>query len=206
MCRYVYGSNNGTTTTIRKISIDGLTLNNLTVDGASEATGADAYMPLLINEMQTYVNLSAKNITATGYGRNTKVATSLFGRLGVGSSADQVTATFGTINVPSATNNAIFTRASLLESFGYGEGKTGSAVYTFIKDDQTNDKVTFGSEIDSKGEYSGKQLWYYNESTYGTRAGLVTVDNKEANADTPQFGGYLPYVKRAMSAKTKSIP
>lgn len=196
VCRYVYGSNNGTTTTIRKISIDGLTLNNLTVDGASEATGADAYMPLLINEMQTYVNLSAKNITATGYGRNTKVATSLFGRLGVGSSADQVTATFGTINVPSATNNAIFTRASLLESFGYGEGKTGSAVYTFIKDDQTNDKVTFGSEIDSKGEYSGKQLWYYNESTYGTRAGLVTVDNKEANADTPQFGGYLPYVKK----------
>ena len=196
VCRYVYGSNNGTTTTIRKISIDGLTLNNLTVDGASEATGADAYMPLLINEMQTYVNLSAKNITATGYGRNTKVATSLFGRLGVGSSADQVTATFGTINVPSATNNAIFTRASLLESFGYGEGKTGSAVYTFIKDDQTNDKVTFGSEIDSKGEYSGKQLWYYNESTYGTRAGLVTVDNKEANAGTPQFGGYLPYVKK----------
>ncbi len=196
VCRYVYGSNNGTTTTIRKISIDGLTFNNLTVDGASEATGADAYMPLLINEMQTYVNLSAKNITATGYGRNTKVATSLFGRLGVGSSADQVTATFGTINVPSATNNAIFTRASLLESFGYGEGKTGSAVYTFIKDDQTNDKVTFGSEIDSKGEYSGKQLWYYNESTYGTRAGLVTVDNKEANAGTPQFGGYLPYVKK----------
>ncbi len=196
VCRYVYGSNNGTTTTIRKISIDGLTLNNLTVDGASEATGADAYMPLLINEMQTYVNLSAKNITATGYGRNTKVATSLFGRLGVGSSADQVTATFGTINVPSATNNAIFTRASLLESFGYGEGKTGSAVYTFMKDDQTNEKVTFGSEIDSKGEYSGKQLWYYDESTYGTPAGLVTVDNKEANADTPQFGGYLPYVKK----------
>lgn len=196
VCRYVYGSNNGTTTTIRKISIDGLTLNNLTVDGASEATGADAYMPLLINEMQTYVNLSAKNITTTGYGRNTKVATSLFGRLGVGSSADQVTATFGTINVPSATNNAIFTRASLLESFGYGEGKTGSAVYTFMKDDQTNEKVTFGSEIDSKGEYSGKQLWYYDESTYGTPAGLVTVDNKEANADTPQFGGYLPYVKK----------
>ena len=196
VCRYVYGSNNGTTTTIRKISIDSLTLNNLTVDGASEATGADAYMPLLINEMQTYVNLSAKNITTTGYGRNTKVATSLFGRLGVGSSADQVTATFGTINVPSATNNAIFTRASLLESFGYGEGKTGSAVYTFMKDDQTNEKVTFGSEIDSKGEYSGKQLWYYDESTYGTPAGLVTVDNKEANADTPQFGGYLPYVKK----------
>ena len=196
VCRYVYGSNDGTTTTIRKISIDGLTLNNLTVDGASEATGADAYMPLLINEMQTYVNLSAKNITTTGYGRNTKVATSLFGRLGVGSSADQVTATFGTINVPSATNNTIFTRASLLESFGYGEGKTGSAVYTFFKADQTKNKVTFGSEIDSKGQYSGLQLWNYDEDTYEKPEGVVNVDGKWADKDTPQFSDYLPYVKK----------
>ena len=203
VCRYVYGSNNGTTTTIRKISIDGLTLNNLTIDGASKATGADAYMPLLINEMQTYVNLNAKNITTTGYDGKTKVATSLFGKLGVGSSADQVTATFGTISVPSATSDAIFTRATLLESFGYGEGKTGSAVYTFMREDQANNKVTFGSEIDAKGEYSGKQLWYYNENTYGTKAGLVTVDEKEANADTPQFGGYLPYVYKGNANENK---
>ncbi len=202
VCRYVYGSSNGTTTTIRKISIDGLTLNNLTVDGASEATGANAYMPLLINEMQTYVDLSAKNITTTGYASNTKAATSLFGKLGVGSAADQVTATFNQISVPSASNNTIFTRASLLESFGYGEGKTGSAVYTFFKADQNTDqsknKVTFGSEIDSEGEYPGKQLWYYDESGYGTDDNLVTVDKKIADktGKAPQFGDYLPYVKK----------
>lgn len=202
VCRYVYGSSNGTTTTIRKISIDGLTLNNLTVDGASEATGANAYMPLLINEMQTYVDLSAKNITTTGYASNTKAATSLFGKLGVGSAADQVTATFNQISVPSASNNTIFTRASLLESFGYGEGKTGSAVYTFFKADQNTDqsknKVTFGSEIDSEGEYPGKQLWYYDENGYGTDDNLVTVDNKIADktGKAPQFGDYLPYVKK----------
>lgn len=202
VCRYVYGSSNGTTTTIRKISIDGLTLNNLTVDGASEATGANAYMPLLINEMQTYVDLSAKNITTTGYASNTKAATSLFGKLGVGSAADQVTATFNQISVPSASNNTIFTRASLLESFGYGEDKTGSAVYTFFKADQNTDqsknKVTFGSEIDSEGEYPGKQLWYYDENDYGTDDNLVTVDNKIADktGKAPQFGDYLPYVKK----------
>ena len=200
VCRYVYGSSNGTTTTIRKISIEDLTLNNLTVDGASKATGADAYMPLLINEMQTYVNLNAKNITTTGYDGATKAGTSLFGKLGVGSAADQVTATFNRISVPSASDNTIFTRASLLESFGYGEGKTGSAVYTFIKADQSADqsenKVTFGSEIDSKGEYSGKQLWYYDEDTYEKPAGLVTVDDKWADKDNPQFGGYLPYVNK----------
>lgn len=191
ICRYIYGSSIKKTTS--KISIDNLTLDGLTIDSVADKT---SYAPLLINEMQTYVNLSATNISTTRYEKGTKAATSLFGRLGVGSTADQVTATFSAISLPSATDNAMFTRASLLESFGYGEGKTGSAVYTFMMDDQTNEKVTFGSEIDSKGEYSGKQLWYYDESTYGTRAGLVTVDDKEANADAPQFGGYLPYVKK----------
>lgn len=189
VCRYVYGSS--TSTLVRQISIDGLTLDGLTVDGVTDKTD---YAPLLINEMQTYVNLSAKNISTTEYADNTKAATSLFGKLGVGSAADQVTATFSLINLPSAKDNTIFTHASLLESFGYGEGKTGSAVYTFVKNDQTNNKVTFGSEIDSKGEYSGKQLWYYDEDTYETEAGLVSDGKIKANADTPQFGGYLPYV------------
>ncbi len=191
ICRYIYGSSIKKTTS--KISIDNLTLDGLTIDSVADKT---SYAPLLINEMQTYVNLSATNISTTRYEKGTKAATSLFGRLGVGSEAEWVTATFSAISLPSATDNSIFTRASLLESFGYGEGKTGSAVYTFVKDDQNNNKVTFGSEIDSKGEYSGKQLWYYDEDTYGTGAGIVTVDNKKADADTPQFGGYLPYVKK----------
>ena len=196
ICRYIYGSS--TSTLVRQISIDGLTLDGLTVDGAANKT----YAPLLINEMQTYVNLSANNISTTGYADNTKAATSLFGKLGVGSAADQVTATFSLINLPSAKDNTIFTHASLLESFGYGEGKTGSAVYTFVKADQDNKKVTFGNEIDSKGEYSGKQLWYYDESTYGTAAGLVTVDGKKANADNPQFSGYLPYVYKGKAIES----
>ena len=191
VCRYIYGSSNSSSTSVRQISIDGLTLDGLTVDGAAGKT----YAPLLINEMQTYVNLDAKNITTMGYANNTKAATSLFGKLGVGRAADQVTATFSLINLPSAKDNTIFTRASLLESFGYGEGKTGSAVYTFLKADQDNKMVTFGSEIDSKGEYPGKQLWYYDEDTYETEAGLVSDGTITANADTPQFGDYLPYVK-----------
>ncbi|WP_303250974.1 hypothetical protein [uncultured Senegalimassilia sp.] len=195
VCRYIYGASGA----VKQISIDGLTLDGLTVDGATDKT----YAPLLINEMQTYVNLSANNISTTGYANGTKAATSLFGKLGVGSTADQVTATFSAISLPSAKDNSIFTRASLLESFGYGEGKTGSAVYTFVKADQDNSKVTFGGEIDSKGEYPGKQLWYYDEDTYGVDAGLVTVDGKKANADTPQFGGYLPYVYKGKANESK---
>ena len=119
VCRYVYGSSDGNGTKIRKISIDGLTLNNLIVDGANSATDANAYMPLLINEMQKYVSLNAKNIKTPGYTSGTKAATSLFGKLGVGSEADQVTAKFERISLPSQNSNTIFTHASLLESFGY---------------------------------------------------------------------------------------
>ena len=194
VCRYVYGSSDGNGTKIRKISIDGLTLNNLIVDGANSATDANAYMPLLINEMQKYVSLNAKNIK-TGYASGTKAATSLFGKLGVGSEADQVTAKFERISLPSQNGNTIFTHASLLESFGYKSTGTGSADYTFTKADANAGMVTYGSEIDAKGkEYSGKQLWYYDEATYDTPNGLVKAGDKTANVDAPVFGDFLPYV------------
>lgn len=195
VCRYVYGSSDGNGTKIRKISIDGLTLNNLIVDGANSATDANAYMPLLINEMQKYVSLNAKNIKTTGYTSGTKAATSLFGKLGVGSEADQVTAKFERISLPSQNGNTIFTHASLLESFGYKSTGTGSADYTFTKADANAGMVTYGSEIDAKGkEYSGKQLWYYDEATYDTPNGLVKAGDKTANVDAPVFGDFLPYV------------
>lgn len=195
VCRYVYGPIGSKGTTIRKISIDGLTLNNLIVDGANSATDANAYMPLLINEMQKYVSLNAKNIKTTGYTSGTKAATSLFGKLGVGSEADQVTAKFERISLPSQNGNTIFTHASLLESFGYKSTGTGSADYTFTKADANAGMVTYGSEIDAKGkEYSGKQLWYYDEATYGTPNGLVKAGDKTANVDAPVFGDFLPYV------------
>lgn len=207
VCRYVYGSSNSNGTTIRKISINGLTLNGLTIDGVD---GNTDYAPLLINEMQAYVNLEAKNITTMGYSKDakTKAATSLFGKLGVGDgvnkdpnkAADQVTATFSQISVPSATDSSIFTHAVLLESFGCADGKTGSAVYTFTKQEDAKKQVTYGKEIDSDGEYHGRQLWYYDEDLNGQNEGLVTDGTVEANKDIPQFGGYLPYVKTGQTA------
>lgn len=197
VCRCIYGPINETN--VAQLEIDGLTLDGLKVDGVN---GNTSYAPLLINEMQTCVNLSAKNISTRGYVNMPTAATSLFGRLGVGKNSDQVTAKFEQISLPSQKGNSIFTHASLLESFGYGSTSTGSADYTFTKDDALAGKVTYGSEIDRKGtEYPGKQLWYYDEETYGKEQGLVTVDNKPANADTPRFGGYLPYVYKGKAAE-----
>lgn len=197
VCRCIYGPINETN--VAQLEIDGLTLDGLTVDGVNDNT---SYAPLLINEMQTCVNLSAKNISTRSYANGTTAATSLFGRLGVGKNSDQVTAKFEQISLPSKNNDTIFTHASLLESFGYGSTSTGSADYTFTKAEADAGEVTYGSEIDAKDkEYSGKQLWYYDKETYATPNGLVTVDKKPADAKNPRFGDYLPYVYKGKATE-----
>lgn len=197
VCRCIYGPINETN--VAQLEIDGLTLDGLKVDGVN---GNTSYAPLLINEMQTCVNLSAKNISTRSYANGATAATSLFGRLGVGKNSDQVTAKFEQISLPSQKNDTIFTHASLLESFGYKSTGTGSADYTFTKADATAGKVTYGSEIDAKDkEYSGKQLWYYDKETYATPNGLVTVDKRPADAKNPRFGDYLPYVYKGKATE-----
>ena len=197
VCRYIYGPvKKNNVTNVAQITINGLVLDGLTVDGVTNAT---QYAPLLINQIQTLVNFDAKNISVTdsyNNGASKKIAaTSLFGKLGVGDKANQVTAKFEKISLPSKKGATIFTHSSLLESFGYATTGTGSADYTFKKADADGGKVTYGSEIDRKGtEYSGKQLWYYDEATYGNVDGLVKVGNKTANVENPVFGDYLPYV------------
>lgn len=198
LLRCAYGASGDKKATIK---IDALTLDGLQVDGAEDKQ----YAPLLINAITRYVNLDVKNVAtsnyADAYGTNKTAASSLFGRLGYNANSDQVTAKFEQISLPSQKSNTIFTHASLLESFGYTTTGTGSADYTFTKADADAGKVTYGSEIDAKGEYSGKQLWYYDETTYGTDSGLVTVDNKPANAENPRFGDYLPYVYKGKATK-----
>lgn len=197
VCRCIYGHINETN--VAQLEIDGLTLDGLKVDGVN---GNTSYAPLLINEMQTCVNLSAKNISSTlSYAKGATAATSLFGRLGVGKNSDQVTAKFERISLPSQKGNSIFTHASLLESFGYGSTSTGSADYTFTRAEADAGKVTYGSEIDGSTEYPGKQLWYYDEATYGANSGFVTVDGKTDNDVRPWFSGYLPYVYKGKAAE-----
>lgn len=196
--RCAYGS---TGTIMSTISIDALTLDGLQVDGAEDKE----YAPLLINAITRYVNLDVKNVTTSNYadnsGANKTAASSLFGRLGYDKNSDQVNAKFERISLPSQKGNSIFTHASLLESFGYGSTSTGSADYTFTKADALAGKVTYGSEIDGSTEYPGKQLWYYDEATYGANSGFVTVDGKTDNDVRPWFSGYLPYVYKGKAAE-----
>lgn len=183
------------------ITIDTLKLNGLQVDGAVDKQ----YAPLLINAITRYVNLDVKNVTTSKYADNSGVnktaASSLFGYLGYDKNSDQVTAKFEQISLPSQKGNTIFTHASLLESFDYTT--TGTADYTFTKADAVAGNVTYGSEIDAQGkEYTGKQLWYYDEVTYGTDEGLVETDNAEkANVEAQRFSNYLPYVAKGKATE-----
>lgn len=188
-------------TEMANIKIDTLTLDGLQVDGAEDRE----YAPLLINAITGYVNLDVKNVTTSNYagtsGVNKIAASSLFGRLGYDKNSDQVNAKFERISLPSQNNDTIFTHASLLESFGYGSTSTGSADYTFTKADADAGKVTYGSEIDGSTEYPDKQLWYYDEATYGAVIGYVTVDGKKDDDVRPWFGGYLPYVYKGKATE-----
>lgn len=189
-------------TEMANIKIDTLTLDGLQVDGAEDRK----YAPLLINAITGYVNLDVKNVTTSNYagtsGVNKIAASSLFGRLGYDKNSDQVNAKFERISLPSQNNDTIFTHASLLESFGYGSTSTGSADYTFTKADADAGKVTYGSEIDGSTEYPDKQLWYYDEATYGAVIGYVTVDGKKDDDVRPWFGGYLPYVYKGKATES----
>ena len=62
--------------------------------------------------------------------------------------------------------------------------------------------MTYGSEIDGSTEYPGKQLWYYDEATYGAVSGYVTVDGKKDGDVRPWFGGYLPYVYKGKATES----
>ena len=208
------GTDTGTTTsgalvcrsvTGTKASLNWITLEGLTVDGAGEQDDSGCvYAPLLINNLRTKVTLDVQNLSVESGsydgsdGKKTVAASSLFGNLG-GEDAEMVTAKFSNISLPSLKTDSIFTHASFLESFGYKEGTSGSSgSYIFYK----GDSATYGSEIDANGdknEYVGDQLWYYNEDTYKTNAGLVTVEGKTANIDSPVFGDYLPYVAKGQS-------
>ena len=196
--RCAYGASGDKKATIE---IDTLKLNGLQVDGAVDKQ----YAPLLINAITRYVNLDVKNVTtskdADDSGTNKIAASSLFGYLGYDKNSDQVTAKFEQISLPSQKGNTIFTHASLLESFGYTT--TGTADYTFTKADAEAGKVTYGSEIDAKDkEYTGKQLWYYDEATYGTNEGLVKTDKGEnANVEAQRFSDFLPYVAKGKATE-----
>ena len=187
----IYGSMKGISGRTSVVSIDGLTMDGLSVYNPENIV----VYPILINCAYSYVTLSLTNITGNLLPNN--AASSLIGGVGIPSAdtngtgaykdATQIALSFSKIKLPDITG--AFTRATLLESFRYNEGMVGSATYNFYKaEDQDHAMVTYGKEITETKEYPEMQLWYYDAGTYKQDTGLVFEGNATAS-------GYLPYVK-----------
>lgn len=186
----IMGSMKGISGRTSVVSIDGLTMDSLSVYNQDNIT----VYPLLINCAYSYVTLNLTNVTGISLPNN--AASSLIGCVGIPTTdadgtgsykdATQLAMTFNKIKLPDT--KGAFTRATILESFRYNEGMVGSAAYNFYKaEDQDHAMVTYGKEITETAEYPGMQLWYYDVSTYKQDSGLVFAGGTSS--------GYLPYVK-----------
>ncbi len=182
------GSKNGDTIATARLTVRGLTLDNLYVNGA----GADSYAPLLINRVGSYTHLSFGEARESGsqkgvsyIGTRANAASSLLGEVG-SATGSYVNLEFAGMKLPA--EGGVFTRATLLESYRYAPDGTSAGRYLFYKSDEpsTSAGTTYGSEITNSTEYPEQQLWYYDEQGYGTEANRV-----------PAGAAVLPYVYRS---------
>ena len=199
-----------------------ISLNNVTLAGirvTDVQKNKDTYAPLLINKLNQAVKLTVNNLsTGTGYtsgsgndGTTTYAATSLVGKVG-SAKATKLALSFSNIaldgrlentgNTTSVLNNGkvtvnyytthtIFTKATLLDSFMYSS--EGSGTYNF---NTTDTKVTYGVELtntETIGRNPDKQYQYYNEDTYISDQGSVTVD-KEYVKNRYKASNFIRYV------------
>ncbi len=182
------GGKNGDTIATARLTVRGLTLDGLYVNGA----GADSYAPLLINRVGSYTHLSFGEAKGSGSqlgvkytGTVPQAASSLLGEVG-SATGSYVNLEFAGMDLPA--EKGVFTRATLLESYRYAPDGTSAGRYLFYKSDEsaTGAGTTYGREINGSKEYPEQQRWYYDEQGYGTEANLVPVGT----------GVYLPYVYR----------
>lgn len=181
------GGKNGDTIATARLTVQGLTLDGLYVNGA----GADSYAPLLINRVGSYTHLSFGEAKESGsqkgvsyIGTVANAASSLLGEVG-SATGSYVNLEFAGMNLPA--EGGVFTRATLLESYRYAPDGTSAGRYLFYKSDEpsTSAGTTYGSEITDSAEYPEQQLWYYDELGYGTDANRVPAGTE-----------VLPYVYR----------
>lgn len=187
------GGKNGDTIATARLTVRGLTLDELYVNGAE----ADSYAPLLINRVGSYTHLSFGEAKESGSQPGVKytgtvpqavhqAASSLLGEVG-SETGSYVNLEFAGMNLPA--EKGVFTRATLLESYRYASDGTSAGRYLFYESDElaaAGAGTTYGREINGSAEYPEQQRWYYDELGYGTEANLVPVGT----------GVYLPYVYR----------
>lgn len=173
-----------------------VSVNNCILDGVIVYNANKNVAPVLINSAKSYTSLVLANVSSfdesyiDASNNVVEAGSSLIGTVG-GETETQVTVSFTNISLTSGKTNSIFTRASLMESFGYNKSNgIGSAIYNFNK----TDNITYGAEIDNLGEYiSSKQPeepYYYDTDECITDGEITAAKGQEHFKEK-----YLPYIK-----------
>lgn len=170
------------------VSLNGISVHNLSVATGTYGTISSAYAPLLINKSGKYTSLTISNVSNTAAynsGSTTSyAATSLIGDVGY-STADDVNINFskikldardssavisdttlsgstGNLNSMYNTYHALFTRATLLHSFSYASG-SGVYNYSWAADWDTNNDGNADTTHNGNVTY-GLELWDGSDS------------------------------------------
>lgn len=170
----ICGNLEGSSTQKAALTINGLTLNKLTIDDLDET----ANMALLVRNIGSYTETKISGVSTSGYADNKKAASALIGTAGSGEVL-QMTIQFSDmrldgrkltsdVNVDAQTafeksyktKSSIFTKATLIHTLQYTSEGGSSAIYNYNYDEDWADdgsakhNVTYGKEISHSAEFA----------------------------------------------------
>ena len=206
ICGTVQGASNTSKATVQVADSGSVSLDGVYIYGASTGDSPN-YAPLLINKVGSYVNLTMKNVTSTGYlmasySTNSpymskdssdypKAASSLIGDVGLSDSPTGINVNFSNIKLDG--------RTVAVSNSTYNEELNavyGSDLTIFTRSTLLN-KFKYASGSTGKYDYTSEQDWnsghHYTEDGSGNKTYIGVTYGKEvgytaADTDT-EYGG-----------------
>lgn len=220
----ICGNLEGSSTQKAALTINGLTLNKLTIDDLDET----ANMALLVRNIGSYTETKISGVSTSGYADNEKAASALIGTAG-SDKVLQMTIQFSdmrldgrsdTRNVNTAaqtafeksykTKSSIFTKATLIHTLQYTSEGGSSAIYNYNYDEDwaadgsAKHNVTYGKEISHSAEFApdagdNDQRRYLDKHAADDKNHFTSPESAEAT-EVFDFSSFLPYVATGYDA------
>ena len=220
----ICGNLEGSSTQKAALTINGLTLNKLTIDDLDKT----ANMALLVRNIGSYTETKISGVSTSGYADNKKAASALIGTAGSGEVL-QMTIQFSdmrldgrsdTSNVNMAaqtafeksykTKSSIFTKATLIHTLQYTSDGGSSAIYNYNYDEDWADdgsakhNVTYGKEISHSAEFApdagdNDQRRYLDKHAADDKNHFTSPEDPKAK-EVFDFSSFLPYVATGYDA------
>ena len=170
----ICGNLEGSSTQKAALTINGLTLNKLTIDDLDKT----ANMALLVRNIGSYTETKISGVSTSGYADNKKAASALIDTAGSGEvlqmtiqfsdmrldgrklTSDVNTAAQTAFEKSYKTKSSIFTKATLIHTLQYTSEGGSSAIYNYNYDEDWNadgsakHNVTYGKEISHSAEFA----------------------------------------------------